>query len=168
MKDVIITPEHPEGLSQTQEKLTLNLYDTGEVLFNFKDGFRLKSSLVSPLYIDLRRLQFFPDAMDDTVSALVEQARGLEYDRVAGVPQAAIPTATLFANRLRKPQITPRMEAKSHGLTRPIDGVYFPGETALVIDDLVTTGGSKFEVINVLRENGLVVRDVVVVFDRGS
>ena len=163
MYENIFDYQHSEGLTETQEKLALSLYDSGMILFG---EFVLKSGLQSPLYIDLRRLQSFPDTIDEAVTALVEQSQGLEFDIVAGVPIAAIPMASLFANRLRKPQIQPRMEMKTHGISRNIDGIYVLGETALVIDDLVTTGGSKFEVIDILRESGLVVRDVVVVFDR--
>ena len=163
MYENIFDYQHSEGLTETQEKLALSLYDSGMILFG---EFVLKSGLQSPLYIDLRRLQSFPDTIDEAVTALVEQSQGLEFDIVAGVPIAAIPMASLFANRLRKPQIQPRMEMKTHGISRNIDGIYVLGETALVIDDLITTGGSKFEVIDILRESGLVVRDVVVVFDR--
>lgn len=166
MVERVFDPPHPEGLTDAQERLADSLFKSGAFLFDFEDGFVLKSGLRSPIYIDLRRLQSYPDTMDEAVIALIEQTQGLEFDRVAGVPMAAIPMATLFSNRLRKPQIQPRMESKTHGIVRSIDGIYNPGETALVIDDLVTTGGSKFEVIEILRESGLVVRDVVVVFDR--
>lgn len=172
MKDLLDNPEHPEGLTETQERLALSLYNAGVVLFDFERGFRMKIHDTnpdlprSPLYINLRDLQSFPETMDEAVFAMIEQAEKLEFDRVAGVPHAAIPLASLMANKMRKPQITPRMDVKAHGLGREIDGKYVPGDLVLVVDDLVTTGGSKFEVIERLRTNGLIVRDVVVVFNR--
>ena len=166
MIDSLRNKDHLEGLTDAQEGLALSLHDAGVILFNFNEGFVLKSGLVSPIYIDLRRIQSFPDSMDAATGALIEQTKGLEFDRIAGIPEAAVPMATLVANRLRKPQITPRKDTKTHGIIRKIDGVFLPGETALVLDDLITTGASKFEAVDVLKENGLLVKDVVVVIDR--
>jgi uridine monophosphate synthetase len=64
--------------------------------------------------------------------------------------------------------IYPRKEVKAYGTKAEIEGEYQPGEIALVIDDLATTGGSKFEAIAKLTGAGLVVRDVVVLIDRQS
>jgi uridine monophosphate synthetase len=64
--------------------------------------------------------------------------------------------------------IYPRKEAKSYGTKAEIEGEYRAGETALIIDDLATTGGSKFEAIEKLTGAGLVVKDVVVLIDRQS
>ena len=64
--------------------------------------------------------------------------------------------------------IYPRKEAKAYGTKAEIEGEFHPGETAVVIDDVTTTGGSKFEAIEKLTSAGLVVRDVVVLIDRQS
>jgi uridine monophosphate synthetase len=64
--------------------------------------------------------------------------------------------------------IYPRKEAKSYGTKAEIEGEYHAGETAVIIDDLATTGGSKFEAIEKLTGAGLVVKDVVVLVDRQS
>ena len=64
--------------------------------------------------------------------------------------------------------IYPRKEAKSYGTKAEIEGEYLAGETALIIDDLATTGGSKFEAIEKLTGAGLIVKDVVVLVDRQS
>ena len=64
--------------------------------------------------------------------------------------------------------IYPRKEAKSYGTKAEIEGEYHAGETVVVIDDLATTGGSKFEAIEKLTGAGLVVKDVVVLIDRQS
>jgi len=64
--------------------------------------------------------------------------------------------------------IYPRREAKGYGTGVAIEGLFVPGETAVVVDDLATTGGSKFEAIERLTAAGLRVRDVVVLIDRGS
>jgi len=163
---------HLEGLTETQERLALVLFEAGVIQFDFEKGWRLKlhekspDAPLSPFYIDLRRLQSCLDAKQEAVSALIERAEGLDYDYIAGIPLAAVTLASSMADRIGKPQITPRMDKKTHGEMRKIDGVYQKGKTALVVDDLVTRADSKLEAIEVLEENGLVVKDVVVVFDR--
>jgi len=71
-----------------------------------------------------------------------------------------------MADKTGKPQITPRMDKKTHGEIRAIDGDYEREKTVLVVDDLVTGADSKLEAIKVLEDNGLIVKDVAVVFDR--
>ncbi|HUS60123.1 MAG TPA: orotidine-5'-phosphate decarboxylase [Nevskiaceae bacterium] len=161
-----------EKLTKTQEKLALSLFEAGAIQFDFKKGWRLKlheqhpNAPLSPFYIDLRILQSRLEAKQKAVSALIEQADGIKYDCLAGIPLAAVALASSMSDKLGKPQITPRMDKKTHGQIRKIDGVYRKGEVALVVDDLVTRADSKLEAIKVLEENGLVVKDVVVVFDR--
>lgn len=163
---------HPEGLTETQEALALSLLDAGVVLIDFEKGWRLKhhqefpDAPLSPLYIDLRILQSCLEAKRVAVSALIEQAEGLEYDYIAGIPLAAVALVSSMADRLNIPQITPRIDEKDHGTGVKIDGVYKKGEVALVVDDLVTRASSKLDAIRVLETNGLIVKDVVVVFDR--
>ena len=92
----------------------------------------------------------------------------LTFDRLAGLPYAAIPIATAISIAGNYPMIYPRKEAKSYGTKAEIEGEYHAGETAIIIDDLATTGGSKFEAIEKLTGAGLVVKDVVVLVDRQS
>jgi uridine monophosphate synthetase len=84
------------------------------------------------------------------------------------LPYAAIPIATAISLQGNYPMIYPRKEAKNYGTKAEIEGEYRAGETAVIIDDLATTGGSKFETIEKLTTAGLLVRDVVVLIDRQS
>lgn len=120
----------------------------------------------SPFYINLRVLRSYPEFLPMASRVLGGVARDLNFDRIADVPTAATPFVTLMSVDLRVPMISPRMNPKTHGLTGQIDGVFSPGLTTLLVDDLVTKATSKIEAINVLRNNGLVVTDVVVLFDR--
>ena len=81
------------------------------------------------------------------------------------MPQAATPLVAVLTHITRIGMITPR-EAKTHGAGDAINGAYTPGQTALVIDDLVTRAESKLEAIHVLEAHGLRVRDVAVLVDR--
>ncbi len=92
----------------------------------------------------------------------------MTFDRLAGLPYAAIPIATAVSLQGDYPMIYPRKEVKTYGTKAEIEGEFHAGETALVIDDLATTGGSKFEAIEKLTAVGLVVKDIVVLVDRQS
>lgn len=130
--------------------------------------FTLKSGLKSPIYIDLRQIITYPKLLEQIGRAYLPLLEKLTFDRIAGLPYAAIPIATAISLAGNYPMIYPRKEAKAYGTKADIEGEYHAGETAVIIDDLATTGGSKFEAIEKLTGAGLVVKDVVVLVDRQS
>lgn len=130
--------------------------------------FTLKSGKVSPIYLDLRRLVGDPAALARAASAYVELLRPLNFDRVAGLPYAALPIAAAISLQAGWPMVYPRKETKDYGMKSAIEGPYAAGETVAVIDDLITTGGSKLEGISKLEAAGLLVRDIVVLVNRQS
>ena len=169
LKDV----ERPEGLTSTQEVLSSQLFDIGAIKFG---AFKLNlhdahpEAPLSPIYIDLRVLRRFPEAKAAAVDAYQEITEPLKFDLLADVPTAATPLVASLSDRLGVGMITPRTDSKGHGTGAKIDGLQESdrGKTVLLVDDLVTNADSKLEAASVLIQNGLVVKDVVVLVDRGQ
>jgi uridine monophosphate synthetase len=142
-----------------------DLLEAGCIQFG---SFTLKSGLQSPIYIDLRQIITYPKLLANVAQAYLPLLSTLQFSRIAGLPYAAIPIATAISLAGNYPMIYPRKEVKTYGTKAEIEGQYHAGETVVVIDDLATTGGSKFEAIEKLTGAGLVVKDVVVLVDRQS
>lgn len=147
------------------EALTLALYEAGCVQFG---EFRLKSGLISPIYIDLRLLVTTPSVLGQVAQAMAGliRERELAFDRLAAIPYAALPIGVALSLALNRPLIYPRKEAKDYGTGRVIEGIFRPGERALLVDDVITKGHAKLEALAPLLEAGLVVHDILVLIDR--
>ncbi len=155
----------PLKTNQLLSALADDLLSAGCIKFG---EFTLKSGLKSPIYIDLRLIITYPKLLTQVGAAYLPVLQNLKFDRLAGLPYAAIPIATAISLQGNYPMIYPRKEVKAYGTKAEIEGDYHAGETAVVIDDLTTTGGSKFEAIEKLTGAGLLVKDVVVLIDRQS
>jgi len=154
--NVLTTARHLEDASPL-------LFDAGCIQFG---TFTLKSGLTSPIYVDLRLLVSHPPLLRRVARAMAEVARGLAFDRIAAIPYAGLPIGVALALELDRPLIYPRREVKAHGTRRAIEGAFEPGETVLLVDDLITRGDSKLEATRPLEAAGLTVRDILVLLDR--
>jgi uridine monophosphate synthetase len=157
--------EQDQRLPSPLARLADDLLEAGCVKFG---QFKLKSGLESPIYIDLRQLVSHPRLLEQVGSAYLPLLSRLSFTRLAALPYAALPIATAISLQSGLPMIYPRKEVKTYGTKVEIEGEFSPGERAVVIDDLATTGGSKFEAVEKLTQAGLEVQDVVVLIDRQS
>jgi uridine monophosphate synthetase len=143
-------------------RLAQDLVDSQCVRFG---EFKLKSGILSPIYLDLRRLITYPQVLRRAAQSYVALLRGLQFDRIAGLPYAGLPIATAVSLEANWPMIYPRKEAKAYGTKAEIEGLYNAG---VMIDDLITDGGAKIEAADKLKAAGLIVKDIVVLIDRGQ
>ncbi len=150
-------------LTTDHRSLATGLLDAGCIQFG---EFTLKSGAKSPIYIDLRRLVGYPELLSKVALAYLHILQDLDFDHLAALPYAAMPIASAISLHGDWPMIYPRKEVKEYGTKAQIEGVYAAGQRAVVIDDLISTGGSKFEGIRKLEAAGLLVEDVVVLIDR--
>ncbi len=140
-----------------------DLFDIGCIKFG---EFKLKSGIMSPVYVDFRVLVSHPDALAMVAEKMVEMVRPLEFDRIAGLPYAGLPIAVAMSLAGNLPMIYPRKEAKDYGTGKTIEGKYEQGERVLIVDDVITDGGAKIEAIRPLTWAGLQVSDVAIILDR--
>ena len=141
------------------------LIRTGSLEFG---TFKLASGLLSSYYVNLRLVPSNPEAFQRTVAMYVSMFESNLVKRTLRL--AAIPTGVAFAAgvalSLAKPLIYMGKGRKEHGRARRIEGLLQPGDRVVVIDDVATTGRSIFEAAEVIRAEGGVVEDAVVLLDR--
>ncbi len=146
----------------SKRDLALKLHKIGVVKFG---EFTFKSGIVSPIYIDLRVLVSHPKTLKYIAKQYGKLTEGLKYDRLAGIPYAAMPIAAAVSLLLEKPWIYARKEVKNYGTKKPIEGEFKKGDKILVLDDLITKGDSKLETLEPFLAQGLKVKDFVVLLD---
>jgi orotate phosphoribosyltransferase len=160
------TPRPPGNLWLAEELWKLNAIDFGDFTLG-------RTAVHSPIYVNLRRLISNPRALARCAKIIKEELEALmsmrnphvqPFTLVAGVPFGGLHVATAFSLAVNTPMIYihPPSTAKSD----VIEGLYVRGQTCLVIDDLITGGGSILQTATTLSEAGLVVRDSVTLIDR--
>ena len=142
------------------------LIDIESIKFSFDKHFTLTSGYKSPVYVDCRKIISFVKERNTILDFAKEyfKENNLEFDILAGGETAGIPYAAFLSEKLQKKMIYVRKKSKGFGKDQQIEGYYTKGQKAILIEDLATDGGSKVIFVEALRNSGLEVSDIFVVF----
>ncbi|WJQ11671.1 orotate phosphoribosyltransferase [Geobacillus stearothermophilus] len=149
--------------------IAAKLLQIGAVALQPNEPFTWSSGLKSPIYCDNRLTLAYPDVRRTIADGLAELIRTHfpEADLIAGTATAGIPHAAWVSERLELPMCYVRSQAKAHGKGKQIEGKAEPGQRVVVIEDLISTGGSSLAAVRALKEAGCEVLGVAAIFTYG-
>lgn len=156
-------------MNTVAEKVASYLLDIKAIKLEPTHPFTWASGWKSPIYCDNRKTLSYPEVrsyIKEQFAALVRE-KYPEVEVVTGVATGAIAQGVLVAQELDLPFIYIRSSAKSHGLENLIEGEYKPGQKVVVIEDLVSTGGSSLQAVEALRNAGCEVLGMLAIFTYG-
>jgi len=161
--------ERNDSQKETAEKVAAALLEIEAIKLNVASPFTWASGWKSPIYCDNRMSLSFPTIRKDIKHALVEavKAKFPEAEAIAGVATAGIPQGALLADALDLPFIYVRSKPKGHGMTNLIEGKAVPGQKVVVLEDLVSTGGSSIKAAKDLQAAGIEVLGMLAIFTYG-
>lgn len=156
------------------DKLRINLInELGPMLVKTKaiqfGDFILSSGQTSPYYIDLRMIPSYPEVFDKVIFSYINALKNLSALSdltISGIPTSGLAYASVIAYNLKKPLIYVREKNKTYGTGKMIEGVLKSESNVIIIDDLITTGGSLITTIDTVRQAGGKVDNVIVLIDR--
>ena len=153
----------------TAETIARDLLKIQAVFFRPDEPFTWASGIKSPVYCDNRLTLTAPAVRTDVETGLGELVKEYypEVEVLMGTSTAGIAHAAIVGHLLGLPMGYVRSGAKDHGRKNQIEGKLLPGQKVVVVEELISTGGSVIEVVNVLREAGAVVLGVVSIFTYG-
>lgn len=156
-----------------REQLAKAFHDSGSFKWDRTNGFKLASGEISPFYVDCRALMAHPEARRLVAQLAYDTLVQVEFDCLGGLEIGAIPIAVTisdFACAASPSKIwrtfVVHKQAKDHGLGKLIEGSIHPGDRVLIVDDVLTSGGSLLKAVGAAREAGLQVDHALVIVDR--
>ncbi|MBR2611681.1 MAG: orotate phosphoribosyltransferase [Clostridia bacterium] len=152
-----------------EKKIAKDLLSIKAVFFRPEEPFTWASGIKSPVYCDNRLTLTAPEVRIDVEEGLAEVIRTHypECEVLMGTSTAGIAHAAITAHILGLPMGYVRSGSKDHGRQNQIEGKLLPGQKVVVVEDLISTGGSVIEVVNVLREAGVEVLGIASIFTYG-
>ncbi|AKP50313.1 orotate phosphoribosyltransferase [Cyclobacterium amurskyense] len=153
----------------TASQIAKKLLEIKAIKLSPKDPFTWASGWKSPIYCDNRLSLSYPEVRKFIQEKLTSVIRThfLNIEAIAGVATAGIPQGVLIADKLDVPFVYVRSKAKGHGMENMIEGKITPGQKVVVVEDLVSTGGSSLKAVNDLRAAGFEVLGMVAIFTYG-
>lgn len=154
-----------EKTNKEIEKLVAHaLLKTKAVKLNVKEPFIFVSGIKSPIYCDNRHVIGFPVERKIIVNEFIKVLKDKDFDIAAGTATAGIPWASFIADGLEKPLCYIRTEKKDHGRAKQVEGASCSGKKVILIEDLISTGGSSIKALEALREEGGTCDEVLSIF----
>lgn len=155
--------------SQISKNVAQALLQIKAIKLNPTNYFTWASGWHSPIYCDNRKILSYPEIRKMVARSFAEviRERYPEATMIAGVATGAIAHGILAAEELGMPFIYVRSAPKSHGMTNQIEGEYQKGDKVVVIEDLISTGGSSLAAVEALRQAGCDVLGMVAIFTYG-
>lgn len=152
-----------------KSEIARDLLNIEAVQINTKEYFTWTSGIKSPIYCDNRLTISYPEIRKKIMAAFVEKIKAMDEqpDVIAGCATAGIPHAAWLAHELDLPLVYVRSTPKGHGQGNQIEGHLEAGQRAIVIEDLISTGGSAIEAAKALEEAGGIITSVLAIFTYG-
>jgi len=147
-----------------KQEIAKILLEIKAVKLSLDPPFTWASGIKSPIYCDNRKLMGYPEKRNIVRDAFIEKIKEYNPEIIAGTATAGIPHAAWIADKLNLPMIYIRSSNKGHGLQNKIEGVLEKGKKVLVIEDLISTGGSAIDASNAVSEAGGDVLGVLAIF----
>lgn len=150
---------------ETAAAVARALIEIGAVGLRVNNPITFKSGIVSPVYVDNRTLPFHPNAWRVVIDGFREliAAKIPSFDVIAGVAVGGVPHSSTLGYLTQRPSVFIRKEVKDHGTGKRVEGGDVRGKTVLLVEDLITTGGSSLSAINALRAEGAVCNTTLVI-----
>jgi orotate phosphoribosyltransferase len=163
------------AMISVREQLARAFHDTESFKWDPEKEFKLASGLTSPFYVDCRALMAHPSARRLVGQLAREMLEGVVVDCLGGLEIGAISIASTISDyaygaspRRDWRTFVVRKQAKDHGLNKIIEGAIQPGDRALIVDDVLTSGGSLLKAVAAARQAGLIVTHSLVIVDRNE
>ena len=153
----------------SSKEVLKSLLEIDSIKINLKNPFNWASGWKSPFYFDNRISLSYPSIRKQITLSLVELCKNYypNTEIIAGVATAGIPQGSLVANELNIPLIYIRSKPKAHGLENLIEGKLEPNKNVIIIEDLISTGGSSIKAVKAIRNSGCTVLSVLSIFNYG-
>ena len=145
------------------------LLEIGAVGFTPQKPITFKSGIVSPVYVDNRRLPYHPQQWQSIIKGFqhIIETEAIEFEVIAGVAVGGVPHSSALAYIMQRPSVFIRKEAKEYGKGQRIEGGEVENKQVLLLEDLVTTGSSSLSGVEALRESNAIVTDMLAIVSYG-
>ena len=150
-----------------EKEVAKQLMQIKAIKLNPQNPFTWASGRKSPIYCDNRLLLSYPNVRKYIKQSLVEESKDYQFNMIAGVATAGIPHGSLLADALDMPFVYVRSKAKAHGRQNMIEGELRGNERVLIIEDLISTGGSCLQAVDALETTGCRIEGVMAIFTYG-